>query len=204
MGASLAGAHPLPTVQVSSAMIAALMCQEAIKLLHGRAVPFGSALSWLGDIDHFDVLKLIRSPSCPTCAFPPRPVSEVRAGAADPVGQFLGVVGGGWRVHLPSPFVLRCGCRGCGASRAVARPMHRCTYADFACGACGTARFAHLTNVSFLDSAVDQALSGLPLSGLGVPRGALLFAERSEEVVLFELSNDCANISQLVEVTTCR
>lgn len=195
MGAPLEGSRPMPTVQVSSAIIAALMCQEAVKILHGRAVPFGSVLSWLGEIDHFDVLKLIRSPGCPTCAFPPRPVSELGVGAADTVGRLLGVASDGWRVRLPSPFIPQCGCRNCGASWAVSKPLHRCAYSDLSCGTCRTAQFADPTRVSILDSTVDPCLMGLPLLELGVPCGAVLFGERSEEIVLFELSNDCADIN---------
>jgi adenylyltransferase/sulfurtransferase len=194
MGVVPEGSSPMPTVQVTSAIIAALMCQEAVKFLHGRVVPFGSVFSWLGEFNHFDVLKLVQLQGCPTCGVPPRPVRELSVGVADPVGQFLRVVGDGWRVYLPSPFVLQTACQNCGSARSVFKPLRKCAYADLSCAACDTTRFARLTDVPFLDHSVNPALSALSLSSIGVPFGATLFGERSDEIVLFELSNDCARI----------
>jgi hypothetical protein len=170
------------------------MCQEAVKYLQGKVLRFGSMLSWLGEVNHFDALNLIRLADCPTCSFPTRSIREIPASAADTVGLFLHLVGSDWKVFLPSPFVVSTSCRNCTSKRSVMKPLRGCVYSDLSCDACGTANFSEITKVIFFDNSVDPAIVGLSLSEVGVPFGATLFAECANETILLELSNDCTNI----------
>lgn len=197
----------IPTVQVTSAIIAGMMCQEGVKILQGQAVQFGHVLSWIGEKgNYFDVLRMIRRNDCYTCRFSPiRPLIELPLAAMDTGHDITRIVGSGWRIQLPSPFVTSFLCGLCGEEYAVAKPAHRCRSAELYCKRCDTVELIELRTLEYLSSTTPADILGKTMSELGIPPLAILAgsslyaAEDSGEAVpsasagetrLFELSSD--------------
>jgi adenylyltransferase/sulfurtransferase len=186
----------VPTVQVSSAVVAALMCQEAIKFIQGKPVPFGSVISWFGETNDFDVLRLLKREDCLTCGFPPpRPIRELPLGAGDSVKDLLAAVGDDWVIRLPSPFIVGLTCGRCGRQRELLCPSHRCKDTDVCCMQCNNTELIDLATIAELNSTTVDAIGGLTLDQVGIPSGAILLGSRGEAVALFELAGDCTTIS---------
>jgi adenylyltransferase/sulfurtransferase len=184
----------VPTVQVTSAFVSALMCQEAIKCLHGQSVRFGHVLSWIGEHNRLKVLRIVPDPKCLCCGSAPiGAVVGLPLGAGDSVDAFLGHIGQGWIVDLSSPFVLGLHCARCRKSQPVLRPSYLCKDADMFCAGCrsGSSNEISLELVDCVNSASAHGLGSRPLNFLGVPPLATLLGRKGDELALFELSVDC-------------
>lgn len=181
----------VPTVQVTAAFVSALMCQEAIKCLHCQPVRFGHVLSWTGDHNELDVLRIVEKADCLQCGTPPiGAVVGVPLGAGDTASAFLDQVGQGWIVDLPSPFVLRLHCSKCSLAQSVLKPSYLCRDAEMFCASCRTCSEISLEFADSLNSAYDHGLGQRSLESLGVPPLAALVGRRGDELLLFELSSD--------------
>lgn len=169
----------VPTVQVSSAIVAAIMSQETVKVIHRRAVPFGSVISWFGETNDFDVLKLVKDPSCRTCSLPPpRPIVETGCAAGVTAAGLLAAVGADCSVVLPSAFVLGFSCSLCGREFVLRRPSHRCRDVELVCSGCDSGVFVELHTVDEISESTVGLIGDVSLSALGVGDGASLFARR--------------------------
>jgi adenylyltransferase/sulfurtransferase len=178
-------------VQVSSAIVAGLMCQEAIKFLQRQSVPFGSVLSWFGETNDFDVLRLVRRPECATCSVaPPRPIVEVPVAVADAAAGLLGSIGAQWSIALPSPFLNSLRCCLCGREQQIAKPSHRCKDTDLFCPKCNNTDLIDLEAVDRISSESESSLLSKTLLELGVPPLAVLLGVSGDNVALFELTGD--------------
>jgi adenylyltransferase/sulfurtransferase len=185
----------IPAVQVTSAFVSALMCQEAIKCLHGQPVRFGHVLRWIGEHNDLEVLWRVPRPGCRQCGVPPVPsIVELSVGADDSVEQLLARVGPGWRVDLPSPFILRLRCGRCGAAQPFFRPSFRCRDADMFCASCRSSRDISIESVEWIGAVQDHGLGSLSLRSLGIPSLATLLGRRGEDLAFFELSKDSSSL----------
>lgn len=175
-----------PTVQVVSAFIAALMCQEAIKALQGQSVPFGSVLSWHGEINEFDRFKIPKRAGCAICGQPPiRPIRQLMIGPVDTVSSLLDSACPGTRFLLPSAFIPSFKCGLCQKSWVVNKPSFKCKETEFVCSGCDSAELVQLERIHYLDKATTKLLD-MRLADLGIPDLAILQGTNGEEVTLFE------------------
>lgn len=180
----------VPTTQITSSFVAALMCQEAIKYLQGKAVPFGSVISWGGDKNDFDVLRIPKAAACPTCGLPPiRPIKEAALSSADLVSTLFDVIGPSWAIKLPSPFISYYTCSRCGKRGLVGKPSFKCLDIDFACNACNSSETITLSSVDEVDIG-ESDLMRRKLSDLGIPPFGVLVGTTATEITLFELTSD--------------
>ncbi len=175
-----------PTVQVVSALVAALMCQEAIKHLQGQAVPYGCVLSWVGrnnELDRFDILKRA---VCGVCDRPPiRPIRQLTIGRDDTGARLLAAAGPSTRLLLPSAFIRDFKCGLCGKSWPVNKPSFRCKDTELVCPACDSGESIELQRVHYLDHTATELLN-MRLADMGIPDQAILRGTNGEGVALFE------------------
>lgn len=176
----------IPAVQVTSALISAIMCQEAVRWLHGKAVPFGSALTWLGDVLEFDRLAMIRRPDCLTCSAPPAaPARELPLGADGRASDLVAALPPGWAALLPSPFLLGFEC-GRGHTRLLGKPSHRCLDSELVCALHDDAAVT-LRRLDRLDDAMPPEVAHRRLRELGFPPQAAFFGVGGDQSALFLL-----------------
>lgn len=141
-----------PTTQTTSAVVAAIQSQEAVKLLHGvasfpgRRLVFNGAPHFYNDADFtpMSMTALTRNETCNGHAEPRYgEVLELAdaTAAATTAGALLARVltTMGWaqaRVELGREFVLAATCASCGRRRTVERPLHRLSDVELACPDC--------------------------------------------------------------------
>lgn len=129
----------LPTIQVTSALTAALQVQEALKVLHGEPVQFGVRYVYNGHTHGFHAIQL---PYDPDCLAHGRldAVIELPIGVDTSVGQTLAVLeerfGRGVTVHLGRRYIRRIACRRCGRALLIHRPAHRLYNDELVCTDC--------------------------------------------------------------------
>ncbi len=175
----------VPTVQVSSAFIAALMCQEAVKFIQGKSVAFGSVISWFGETNDFDVLRLLKREDCLTCGVPPPlPIHELQLSAEDTVNNLLATVGNDWAIHLPSPFIMSLTCGLCGRRQEIRYPSHRRKDTDICCAHCNNTELIDIETITELNATTRGTIGDLTLNQTGIPAGAVLFATNGVAVAL--------------------
>jgi len=190
----------MPTVQITSALVAALMCQEAIKHLLGRPMRFGSVLSWSGEANDFDQLMLVRNPDCPTCSVPPvATMLKTPLIPSDSVSNLIQTIGGVWNIELPSAFIVSLRCSNCGGHRDVLKPSFRCVDTELSCPTCQCADRIDLCSIEQIDKHTSARILDLSLSQLGFPRFAAILATDGDQSTLVELSGDEAQLRQATE-----
>jgi hypothetical protein len=184
----------VPTVQVSSALIAALMCQEAIKHIQAKAVPFGSVISWFGETNDFGVLRLQTNRQCQTCSVPPiGTVRELPLGVDDSAAELVNCAENDAQFILPSPFILTLACSKCGTERELWKAAHECRDTEIRCLHCGAfeADVISPRQICTLSSASPDSVKSLTLRRLGfAPLSIVSCLVEGEEVGVLELTKD--------------
>lgn len=189
----------VPTVQVSSALVAALVSQEAIKFVQGKQVPFGSVISWFGETNDFDVLQLIRDPACLTCEFLPiRPLNELPITCDSSPRDLFAVTGAEWSFVLPSPFIRTFTCGLCSRNQKIWKPSHRCKDVEFSCTYCNSAEVIAVDKVESLNMCSDPDLLQLTLRQLGFPPLHVFQGIKGTQIELFELTGDVHQFPELI------
>jgi adenylyltransferase/sulfurtransferase len=150
-----------PTTQTVSAVIAAIQCQEAIKLLHGLPSFAGKRLVFNGDSRFYTdpefspmvIRELAQNPDC-LCHSEDRftqPIESTSAFAHQTTArQLFSLVEDqtglkGLVLELERTFVMRSVCGQCNSSREINRPLYRtldldvvCLTCEVTCPTCGT------------------------------------------------------------------
>lgn len=132
-----------PTVQVSSALVAALQAQEAVKLICGHPVAAGKTLLTQGTINDFDTITVQRKESCYAHASYPE-VREIDVSTARSLRSLLQEIsspelaGPGAILDLSTDraFVLRIRCKVCTKWIDLNVPQFRAYDSDTICPAC--------------------------------------------------------------------
>jgi molybdopterin/thiamine biosynthesis adenylyltransferase len=199
---ALVASDLVPTVQVTSAVIAALMCQEAVMHLHGRRERFGSMLTWLGDTLAFDCLRMQRVPGCYTCsAAPIARVHEVPLGPQQTGRELVERLAAGWSVLLPSPFVRAACCSLDGHRTLIGKPSHRCLDTELVCETDGHWESISLDKIERLDAGTPADVLDRSLADLGVPDRAALQGESGDDYALFVLEGVSRHRSPFISET---
>lgn len=185
----------MATVQVTSALIAALQVEQALKWLHGRLPHSGFRLQYDGggNSPYFDLTPIQRRPGC-ECG-ETQPLREV----ATLPGKSATITLGQCLEHLrardleepvlkfPSSFVPSLFCGECGQDTALMKPIYRLTNAEVQCAHCrkiGARDSLQLIrlgdSMDLQDETLAEARAGLlamTLPQLGFPQEPVLFVQ---------------------------
>jgi adenylyltransferase/sulfurtransferase len=183
------------TVQVTSALIAALQVEQAIKWLHGRLPHGGFRLQYDGGgaKPYFDMTPIQRRPGCECGETQPLENVKPLAGARETttLGECLERLQAEG-VHepvlkFPSSFVPFLFCGECGRNTALMKPMYRLANEEVRCAFCqkvGARESLQLVRLGdSMDAQDDQleeyraALSRLSLQQLGFARYPVLLVQ---------------------------
>jgi len=140
---SLLAEGKLPTVQVTSALAAALQVQEGMKLLCGRTAKGGRYFHYDGNTNTLDTYDTQATPNCIACTTYPG-VHALGASAEMTVREFLTYVsdaklsGRGATLDLRGDrtFVYSIRCPGCGRARRLLKPSFKLFDTDAYCPRC--------------------------------------------------------------------
>ncbi|MDP9120425.1 MAG: ThiF family adenylyltransferase [Acidobacteriota bacterium] len=132
-----------PTVQVTSALVAALQVQEAAKYLCGLPVQPGVRLHFQGTLNELMAVRMTRVEECPA-HFEYPPPAELDLAGSTTLRQLLEEVGApersgpGASLDLRSErgFVMRVRCRGCSQWVELGKPRFAVYATDAWCEAC--------------------------------------------------------------------
>jgi molybdopterin/thiamine biosynthesis adenylyltransferase len=179
----------VPTVQVTSALVAALMCQEAVRCLHGMPVRFGSMMTWYGGSLDFDCLEMQRWPGCFTCSVAPMArVQNLPLGPRHTGRDLVESLPAGWRVILPSPFLRAVRCGEGGHAIPIGKPSHRCVERELVCPEHAGDLLTEMEKDERLCMTTPREVLERSLQDLGIPAEAALFGECGTESALFVLN----------------
>ncbi|QSQ28409.1 ThiF family adenylyltransferase [Pyxidicoccus parkwayensis] len=184
----------VPTTPTTASIVAAIQCQEAVKLLHGQPTLDGAGYVFDGLTHQSYVTRYQRNPDClshdplPRLEQVQRSASDVKAGEA--LGWAREALGPGAVLEFGRELLQGLDCPGCGREERVFRPLSQVTEADGACPACGTRRAPRL----FHGLRGDEDFLGLTLAELGLPAWDVVLGRQGERVVGFELSGDRARV----------
>jgi hypothetical protein len=199
----------MATVQVTSALIAALQVEHAVKCLHGRAQRNGVRMQYDGGgaQPYFEATPIFRRRGCECEEMSPLPeVAELEGAAAKTslrdcltALEKFGVVEPA--VKFPGSFVSHLFCGKCNQETTLLQPIFRLRHEHVQCPNCriiGDRASLQLMmlgdswEVMSLDmSAYREAILNLSLQDLGFPRMAIFQVQDGQGRVFdFELSQD--------------
>lgn len=178
---------PQPTMITTTAIVAGLLVQEALKLVQGHAVASGTALVYQGQAARLHRTAFTRDPACPD--HQPLDWSQVevlpgRAGelrAADVLALARQRLAGDLRLELGRDLLLAFVCPACGRSEAIEQPQGLLPATAARCPHCAAERRAHVT--AMVQPGDSQAT--WLLSRLGVQDGDVLSVYAAEQVLFF-------------------
>lgn len=185
----------MATVQVTSALIAALQVEQAIKWLHGRLPQSGVRLQYDGGgaSPYFDVTPIQRRPGC-ECEMmrPLAGIASLRGSSTDStlaeVLDRLAAAG----VHepvlkFPSSFVPFLFCGDCGQNSAIMKPIFRLQNEEVRCAHCQKIGARESLQLMRLGDSMDlfdleleeqrEALLKTTLQGLGFPQDPVMHVQ---------------------------
>jgi adenylyltransferase/sulfurtransferase len=183
-------APPAPTTITTTAIIAGLLTQEAVRWLNGQALPDGTALVYNGQATKLHRTMLRRDPACPNHV--PLDWSEVYAlsgtaatlTARAVLQQAMAHLGADPTLDLGRDLLLAFHCPTCDTVAPVMHLQGLIAAAQAVCPQCGTQRIAQTTSTVTL----DDPWADEPLARLGVPDGEIISVRAGEQVRLYELA----------------
>ncbi|MEK7729835.1 MAG: ThiF family adenylyltransferase [candidate division KSB1 bacterium] len=185
----------MATVQVTSALIAALQVEQALKWLHGRLPQTGFRLQYDGGgaVPYFDLTPIQRRPGC-ECG-ETQPLTKVNLLRGDWATTTLAeclerVRAAGIRepvLKFPSSFVPFLFCGECNQNTKLMKPIYRLANEEVQCAFCRKIGARESLQLLRLGDSMDvqdalleeyrDVLSKLPLSQLGFPRQPVLLVQ---------------------------
>jgi adenylyltransferase/sulfurtransferase len=181
----------VPTTPTTASIVAAIQCQEALKLLHGKETLDGGYL--FDGMGHNSCL--VRYPRKEDCMShePYEAVVETEFGASTPLGALLDRarrdLGEKAALEFPRELLQSFDCPKCGRSERVFRALSSVGEADAKCPCGGerAPRLFHSVNgrENFLDRTLEE---------IGVPRWDVVGARAGTRSVAYELAGDRAAV----------
>jgi molybdopterin/thiamine biosynthesis adenylyltransferase len=184
----------IPTTPVTASVVAAIQCQEALKLLHGRNAMPGKGLVFNGLTNDSYVVAYRVNVDCNSH----ETFSRVSATGWTVRGTRLGEVlsaaesdlGAGAQVCFNQPILWSLGCPSCGLREDVLRPLSSVPEERVRCGACGSAR------LPFSSAWADTTSPYLDrtLAELGVPLYDIVAARKGRDEIAYEFDGDASEV----------
>ncbi len=198
----------MATVQVTSAMIAALQVEQALKWLHGRLPQSGFRLQYDGggDTPYFDMTPIRRRQHC-ECENR-QPLTEISSlpGAEETItlAESLALLRAAGMhepvLKFPSSFVPFLFCGECGQNTRLMKPIYRLANEEVQCAHCRAIGARESLQLMRLGDSMDvsdplmedyaEAIWQTPLRALGFPRRHVMLAQDGYgESFYYELSD---------------
>jgi adenylyltransferase/sulfurtransferase len=180
----------IPTTSVTASVIAAIQCQEAVKLLHGLAALAGQGLVFNGITNDSYTFRINFSDECNSHEALGRVIPLGRSAAGVTVGELLARAGSdlgeGAVLEFNQELLLALCCPRCGAEEAVLRPLGSVSEGAAECPKCRVER---------APIRVPSVVGGEPFLGrsfaeIGVPRFDIVAGRKGMVRVGYEFSAD--------------
>jgi len=183
----------VPTTPTTASVVAGIQCQEALKLLHGRAGLSGEGFVFDG-VGHSSFRTAYpRNPDClshePLDSVREMPVRAREVRLRDALGWAREALGEGARLEFARELLLSLDCPACGASERVLKSLTAVTEREAPCPRCQERRAPQL----FHAVAGNEDFLDLTLSQVGVPDWDIVKGRKGDRVVGFELAGDRAD-----------
>jgi adenylyltransferase/sulfurtransferase len=183
-------AVPIPTTSVTASVIAAIQCQEAVKILHGLGTLGGHGMVFNGVANDSYTFRINFSDACNSHEALDRVVSLGRSAADVTIGELLGVaraeLGAGAVLELNQEVLLALRCPRCETEEAIMRPLGSVSEHAAVCPACRAERSA--IKVSTIEG--GEAFLARSFTGIGVPLFDVVAGRVGMTRVGFEFSAD--------------
>lgn len=189
----------LLTTPTSASIIGALQVQEAVKLLHGLAVPAGQGIYFNGQTYRTSLITYLRRADCYSHETYEH-IIELDMGVDDlTVGTFLKLAvqhaGAEVVLLLDQEIVRTFYCPQCGANETICRPFEQVVPSQVPCPACGANRLPDVTS----RVNADLVEPTIPLAQIGIPPLHIIRAETAHKSLYFELSGDKGSVLEAWE-----
>jgi adenylyltransferase/sulfurtransferase len=199
--------HRVATVQISSAIAAALQVQEAVKLLCRKPSASGHKIIFQGTTNDFDTIQIKERADCPAHLNYPS-VKRMLLNRSCTLRNFLaevsewGIEGASIDIGGAFSFVESVRCRGCGVYMKLNAPVFRIFDSDLLCAACKSGHIQPIQEVTerisrtrFSLESTPAELLDLTLAEIGIPLYAVVTVQGADgETHFFELGGDAAAV----------
>lgn len=194
----------VPTTPITASIIAAIECQEAVKILHGLESLSGRGVVFDGMLNDVYQVSYSRSDEC-NSHDPFEDVVPLTATASQITGEQLLDHA---KVTLDKKAIIEfthemldeLECPKCGQSTRLLRPLGSVSERDAACHACGNLRRPK----TYTTLTKGSALLRYTLADLGVPLFDIVGVRAGEKKIGFELSADGATVLGRAKVPSLR
>jgi adenylyltransferase/sulfurtransferase len=180
----------IPTTPITASVIAAIQCQEMVKLLHGAPSLAGSGMVFNGGVNDVYTFRINRNEDCNSHETFERIVPLGRAASGVSAAELLSMaaadLGEGAAVNFHRPLLVSLKCPGCDSVQGVFRPVGSLKDDMAICPTCRTLRQAE-TCVSVRGG---EAFLDRPFSGLGVPPFDIIAASKGGRMIGYQFSGD--------------
>jgi adenylyltransferase/sulfurtransferase len=191
-GMQAAGLAPvtIPTTPITASVIAAIQCQEMVKLLHGAPSLAGSGMVFNGGINDVYTFRMNRNEDCNSHETFDRIVPLGRSASGVSAAELLRIaaadLGPGATVNFHRPLLVSLRCPACGLVEEVFRPVGAVKDDTALCPSCRALRQAD-TRLSLTggEEFLDRAFSDL-----GVPPFDIIAAGKGGRVIGYQFSGD--------------
>jgi adenylyltransferase/sulfurtransferase len=191
-----------PTTPTTSAVIAGIQVQEAVKLLHKEAdLPNLVDKGYFFDGNSYDcfVINYVRKDDCLSHetfeSVVETDLTGKTASLADVMAQAAKHLRGGIVVDLPDEMVVRLHCRECGSDERVFRLLDSMDTGEAKCSNCGRLRVPETVS----ECAPDSVFASIPLADLGFGVMDIVTARSGDDEAHIEISGDRSVVFGCVE-----
>jgi molybdopterin/thiamine biosynthesis adenylyltransferase len=195
---------PIPTTSVTASVIAALQCQETLKLLQGLPGLSGEGVVFDGMANEMYRVGFSRNDACHSHD-PLEEIVELEASVETMTPRELLVrarqrLSGDPQLELRHEMLATLECLGCGTQETLMQPLESVNEARAACPGCGTLRRA----ATFRTIDDTSPYLDVCLAALGCPPFEIMVARGDDAACGFELTADAATVLRGAAGTTAR
>jgi adenylyltransferase/sulfurtransferase len=184
----------VPTTPTTSSIVAALECQEALKLLHGLPSLSGEGIVFNGMANDFYVVRYNRDEECNSHEAFAEVVSLDRRWdeltARELLDEARARLGPGAVIEFGRDLLISMECSACGTSEPVFRPSPSVPESAARCPRCGAMRSVERAH----SAGGSEPWIGRTLRDLGLPPFDIVAARRESIQIGFEISGDAAGV----------
>lgn len=187
-------AGKVPTTITSASVIAGMQAQEAVKLLHAEAMPYGFAgqgVAYNGMTHDTYTVTYPRVDDCMSHdAYDPALWVSAPAGPATVAGlveHASALLGSPATIEFEQDLVISLQCARCASEEPVMRPLAGVPSSSATCPTCGEERIPDVVHSA--DAESQPGLLGTPLGALGLPSTDVITARTADARIFFVLED---------------
>jgi len=180
----------VPTTPTSASVIAGIICQEAVKYLHGLDSLLGKGFVFNGLTHDSYVVKYVRKPGCYGHDVASK-VKRVRVPSSrlrivDLLARARRDLGGGAMLELNNEMLWRCVCKACRRKQQIFVPLSKVNEQAIRCPVCGK----EMTLETFHNISGREPFLSKTLRRIGVPPFDVIGARLGMKEISYEISAD--------------